>query len=95
MSQTNEVGKHATTVSTGPDGKTRVTYHSTDVVTFDKNEIVLDTGGWRSTATKTRMNQASAQFGLGYSVYQEHWNWFVVYNGETIPLNGSRMLLQR
>ena len=81
MGQTHTVGKHATTVSTGRDGKTRVTYHSTDVVVFDADTITLDTGGWFTVTTKLRMNQAAEQYGLGYKVYQMGGAWFVEYNG--------------
>jgi hypothetical protein len=74
MSQTQVVRGVATRVDykTGKDNlRTQVWYHSTCVVEFDKDVIKLCTGGWRTATTKTRMNQASNQFGLGYSVYQK------------------------
>ena len=92
MAQTHEVGKHATTVSTGDDGKTRVTYHSTDVVVFDADVIRLDTGGWFTVTTKTRMNQASSQFGLGYGVYQRKGLWYVEHNGITHSFGHSERI---
>lgn len=96
MGQTHTVGKHATTVSTGDDGKTRVTYHATDVVVFDADTIVLDTGGWFTVTTKLRMNQASSQLGLGYRVYQRDGLWYVDYHGITHNFGHSeRVELER
>ena len=38
---------------------------------------MLDTCGWKSATTKTRMNQAANQFGLPYRVYQKDYVWYV------------------
>lgn len=75
-------------------GRMVIRYHNTDVVAFDSNEIVLDSGGWQTNTTKTRMNQASNQFNLGYNVYQKAGRWFVKYNGKDIPFQDG-MSLQR
>lgn len=83
MAQTQRVQGVATTVSN--DGLyTRVRYHVTDVVLFNEHRIVLNSGGYRTNTTKTRMNQASNQFGLGYRVYQKRGEWFISYKGETL-----------
>jgi len=74
---------------------TKVMYHSTDVVSFNDSKIILNTGGWRSNTTKTRMNQTSNQFGLGYMVYQSGFQWFVEYKGDTISFIDSTMELSR
>ena len=71
------VGSHATSIRTDGDGWTRVRYHSTDVVSFKNGEVILNSGGWRTNTTKTRMNQANNQFGLGYRVFQKNHDWFV------------------
>ena len=95
MGQTHTVGKVATSIRT-EDGKTRVRYHATDVVAFDNDEIILDTGGWWTTTTKTRMNQASRQFGLGFSVFQRDWAWFVTTaRGKTWELTAERIAFAR
>lgn len=59
---------------------TRVTYHGTDVVIFDDEKIILNTGGWKTVTTKARMNLASQEFVLGYWVYRSKGLWYVVYN---------------
>ena len=61
-----------------------VRYHQTDVVKFNHEKIILNSGGWNTFTTKTRMNQASNQFGLGYYVYQRDFDWYVDYNGRTL-----------
>ncbi len=85
MGQTRIVGKVATTITTDAGGVMRVTYHDTDVVTvYPNGRIDLDNGGWFTPTTKVRMNQASAQFGLGFQVFQKDWDWFVDIDGHTL-----------
>lgn len=77
MARQHKIGKTATTVATDSNGVTRVTYHSTVVVAFDKDTITLCHGGWKTPTTKTRMNQASRQLELGFDVSQKDGNWTV------------------
>lgn len=81
MAQQHKVGTHCTTVSHNP---LRVTYHSTVLV----EEIVkggapsplryrLDSGGYRTATTKTRINQAANEYGLGFRVFQDKGAWYV------------------
>jgi len=42
------------------DGTESVRLRDTDVVTFKPGEIVLNSGGWKTVATKDRMNQFSS-----------------------------------
>ncbi len=83
MGQQTKIGKVATSVYT-EDGSTHVIYHETKVVQFNADLIVLDSGGWRTATTKTRMNQVSQQFDLGYLVFQEDFEWFVRFEGKTL-----------
>ncbi|MBE0573628.1 hypothetical protein IH575_01860 [Candidatus Dojkabacteria bacterium] len=79
MSQTSKVGKVATSIIT--DGiTTRIRYHNTTVVTFSGSQVMLNSGGWKTNTTKLRMNQASNQFNLRFSVYQKDYQWYVVVN---------------
>lgn len=95
MSQQNRLGKLATTVCTMDNGDMVITYHSTPVVTKKANgSIVLNTGGWFTATTKTRMNQASHQFNLGYQVCQKAGNWFASWKGKEIPFDGSILVLE-
>ena len=76
MGQTKTLGKTATSLRTAGEG-THVRYHKTDVVSFNTSVIVLRHGGWLTATTKLRMNQASCQFDLGYSVHQRKKQWYV------------------
>lgn len=58
------------------NGYTGVRLYSTDIVIFNDNVIKLNSGGWRTTTTKNRINQASEEFHLGLSVYQRKGEWF-------------------
>jgi len=82
-----QLGKTATTVRVNEEGETEVVYHQTAVVTFDDKTITLNDGGWSTSTTKTRMNQASNQFRLGFRVYSKDWQWYAYYKGEVIPFN--------
>jgi hypothetical protein len=85
MATMQRVSSTATSI-TRRDGILRVTYHGTDVVTvFPNGKIVLNTNGYQTATTKTRMNQASNQFGLGFQVWQKDFEWFVDIDGRTIP----------
>ena len=72
------VGSHKTTIY-HEGNHTCVKYHATDVVKFNDNEIILNSGGWHTNTTKMRMNQTSRQFGLRFNVYQKDFEWFVDY----------------
>ena len=84
MSQIQKIGKHATTII-NTEHVLIVQYHDTDVVWYSKVEdkIVLDSGGWKTSTTKLRMNQASNQFDLGYHVFQDKGIWYVEFRNKT------------
>lgn len=85
MTQLNMIGRTATKVFGDTEGTTEVFYHDTLVVSFDEKAIRLNNGGYFTNTTKTRMNQTSDMFHLGYQVYQEKYNWFVNWNSKTYP----------
>ena len=62
---------------------------------FRENAIILDTGGWFTPTTKTRMNQTSNAFGLGFQVYQKNYEWFADYNGKTYEFTKDHLSLKR
>jgi hypothetical protein len=95
MTQQYEVRGRSTAIFTDDDGLTKVVYHSTPVVSFNEDRVILNTGGWQSATTKTRMNQASSQFQLGFDVSQKNYAWFVRFKGETIPFDDNTLTLER
>lgn len=51
-------------------------YHTTDVVTFKPNgDVVLNSGGWRTSTTKERINLALPN---GYYLSQDKGVWYIV-----------------
>lgn len=72
----NKLSMFQTTI-TERNGNTCITYHSTCIVEFDHENIILRSGGWETVTTKRKMNQAAWQFGLGYGVHQVKGEWFV------------------
>lgn len=58
-----------------------VTLYNTEVVRVERDRITLDHGGHKTVTTKARMNQASNEYGLGYTVYQKQGEWFVAFGG--------------
>ena len=95
MSQVHTVGKVATKVAVDWEGVLRVTYHNTPVVTvYPDGRIVLFTNGYFTATTKTRMNQASRQFNLGFHVFQKDYAWFVDVDGHTLKFNNRELVIR-
>lgn len=96
MTQLKTIGRIATKVRTDEHGTTYVRYHDTNVVAFDEDTIVLNTGGYFTVTTKNRMNQTANQFDLGYHIYQDHFLWYVVLpSGQTIPFINRVLVIER
>lgn len=85
MAQQYKLGSRGTTARTDAAGTLSVVYHQTEVVSATPTTIRLNSGGWRTLTTKTRMNQAANQYGLGFTVSQRDFSWFVEYGGRVIP----------
>ena len=94
MARQDKVGTHKTSIRS--DGSAIIVrYHYTDVVKFTPKTITLNTGGYFTNTTKTRMNQASNQYGLGYYVFQKNYDWFVKYKGKTMKFKGNSLGFRR
>ena len=91
MAQTQTIGTHKTIVL-NKDNSIEVYYHDTRVVDVSGKFLTLNTGGWYTPTTKLRMNQTSNQYNLGYRVFQKNYNWFVEFEGETIPFDKSGII---
>lgn len=93
MAQTQTFrGVHTTTFMN--DGELVGIYRGTPVASIKGNIIKLNTGGWKSNTTKTRMNQFSNNFCNGlFGVYQKDYCWFVRIgsgdNKQVIPFNDN------
>lgn len=75
------------------DSATAVVYHGTYVVVFTDKQVSLNSGGWRTVTTKARMNLASDEFNLGFSVYQRKGKWFVDIGDGAVTLDFEENML--
>ena len=58
------------------DGNIHIRYQDTDVVIFKADgTIVLNSGGWRTATTKSRINAAINAY--GWYLYQEKGEWYI------------------
>jgi len=94
MAQMQTIGTHKTKIIM-KDNILSVKYVDTEVVKATLSHIYLNTNGWKTNTTKTRMNQASNQFDLGFYVYQNNFKWFVEYKGKTYLFNNDSLTLER
>jgi len=87
MGQTATISRNNTRID-NRDGYRVVTLHSTPIVKVASDETVtLDSGGWRTVTTKTRINQVSNEWGLGFTVYQKDYAWYVALGGRAYPFH--------
>ncbi len=86
MPTMNKIGKHNTKVW-GDGMSIIVSLYSTEIVRIFPDSIYLNTGGHYTNTTKTRMNQVSNYFNLGYHVYQKKGQWYAEYNNYTYPFS--------
>ena len=71
-----------------------VVLHRTAIATYDHNTqaLKLNSGGYTTNTTKSRLN-AILQGIIGCaSVYQKNWNWFLNYNNSTHNFNDGMIL---
>ena len=62
-----------------------VVLHRTAIAVYDHNTqaLKLNTGGWHSVTTKSRLNAILQELIAGASVYQHQFKWFLDYNNLT------------
>jgi hypothetical protein len=54
-----------------------VTYHATTVASLSDGVLVLNSGGWLTATTKSRINEFCDALGLPVKVYQFNFDWYV------------------
>ena len=62
-----------------------VRLHGHLIATFDHSTraLKIDSCGWQSVTTKSRLNALLEEVKFGCKVFQKNWNWFVRFNGKT------------
>ena len=90
MPDMRRISKNNTSV-TGDRRDLNVRLHNTDVVKLDGDAVTLDTGGWNTPTTATRMNQTSNEYDLGFRVYRKQGRMYVNTGSRDLPFaeNGT------
>ena len=73
-----------------------IVLHRTAIATYDHNTqaLKLNSGGYTSNTTKSRLNAILEELIAGARVYQKNWNWFLSYNNQTHDFNDGMILSQ-
>lgn len=89
MAQTHRISKNNTKIQ-NLDGKTIVTLHQTQIVILNHaaRTATLNSGGFQTVTTRTRMTQVFNEMRLGIGVFQRAHKWFVsLYDGREVPFS--------
>ena len=72
-----------------------VVLHRTAIAVYDHNTqaLKLNTGGWYSVTTKSRLNAILQGLIAGASVYQKNFDWFLNYNNQIHDFNDGMILV--
>ena len=72
-----------------------IVLHRTAIAVYDHNTqaLKLNTGGWQSNTTKSRLNAILDQLMYGARVYQKNFDWFLSYNNQTHDFNDGMILV--
>ena len=72
-----------------------VRLHGHLIATYDHNvkAIKIDSCGWQSVTTKSRLNALLEEVKYGCRVFQKNFNWFVSYNDDTASFWDGMILI--
>ena len=73
-----------------------VVLHRTAIATYDHNTqaLKLNTGGWHSVTTKSRLNAILQELIAGARVFQKQFDWYLSYNNQTVDFWDGMILSQ-
>ena len=92
----SQIVGHNTVAYTKPDGTRVVRLHHTDILEFPKNgSVVFNSGGWRTSTTKDRMNEFQSSVAIiqdkglwhlttNYDPYNNKDTWIPFFDGITV-----------
>ena len=68
--------------------------HGHLICTFDHNTqaVKLDSCGYTTNTTKSRLNAILDEVKYGAKVFQKNWNWFVSFNNQTVDFVDGMIL---
>ena len=67
--------------------------HQIAVLDHHTNALKLDSCGYETVTTKSRLNAILDEVKYGCKVFQKNWNWFVSYNNQTESFFDGMILL--
>ena len=72
-----------------------VVLHRTAIAVYDHNTqaLKLNTGGWHSVTTKSRLNAILDELIYGAKVFQKNFDWYLSYNNQTVDFWDNMILV--
>ena len=72
-----------------------VVLHRTAIAVYDHNTnaLKLNTGGWHSVTTKSRLNAILSELIAGARVYQKAFDWYLSYNNQRVDFWDNMILV--
>ena len=72
-----------------------VVLHRTAIATYDHNTqaLKLNTGGWHSVTTKSRLNAILSELKCGFRVFQKNFDWYLSTNNQTVDFWDNMILV--
>ena len=63
-----------------------VVLHRTAIAVYDHNTqaLKLNSGGYTTVTTKSRLNAILDELMQGAKVFQKNWDWYLSYNNQTV-----------
>ena len=73
-----------------------VVLHRTAIAVYDHNtqELKLNTGGYTTNTTKSRLNAILSELITGAKVFQKNFDWYLSYNNQTVDFWDGMILSQ-
>ena len=69
--------------------------HGHQIATVDHNlkAVKLSSCGYETRTTKSRLNALLQEVKYGCSIFQKNFDWFVEYQGRTLPFDDTTLTL--
>ena len=73
-----------------------IVLHRTAIAVYDhKNQALkLNSGGYTTNTTKSRLNAILDEVMYGAKVFQKNWDWYLSYNNQTVDFWDGMILSQ-
>ena len=76
------------------ENRSSVYLHGHEIACYDHNtnSVQLDSCGYETNTTKSRLNAILDEVKYGAKVFQRNWTWFVSYNNQTTTFDNGMIL---